>query len=186
MVKCKATQKPHVGNMPNDSQTDVPQTGGLFSLAIVSYVNTALPVRSALMQAVNVIVEQQAWKSVSFTLLKCCLISALVTQLPCWYLAYKCMEDFTRAAAPSISLPTSASFTTSRCPSATTFSRWLLRQLASDPLFTTCVLFTDEARFTRNGILNVHNAQTWADENPQQREICATSINFQSTSRQAL
>jgi hypothetical protein len=46
MVKCKATQKPHVGNMPNDSQTDVCQTGGLFSLAIVSCENgTFLPQR---------------------------------------------------------------------------------------------------------------------------------------------
>jgi hypothetical protein len=82
MVKCKATQKPEVGDMPNDSQTDVCQTGGLFSLSIVSYANTALYVRSALMQAVNVIVEQQAWKSVSLTLLKYCPISALVAQLP--------------------------------------------------------------------------------------------------------
>jgi hypothetical protein len=48
------------------------------------------------------------------------------------------------------------------------FCRWLLRQLASDPLFTTCVLFTDEACFTQSGILNVHNAHTWANENPQQ------------------
>jgi hypothetical protein len=48
------------------------------------------------------------------------------------------------------------------------FCRWLLRQLASDPLFTTCVLFTDEECFTRSGILNVHNAHTWADENPRQ------------------
>jgi hypothetical protein len=35
-------------------------------------------------------------------------------------------------------------------------------------LFTTCVLFTDEACFTQSGILNVHNAHTWADENPWQ------------------
>jgi hypothetical protein len=77
MVKCKATQKPHVGDTPNDCQTD-----GFFSLSIVAYADTALSVRSALMQAVNVIVEQQAWKCVSFTPLKCCLISALVAQLP--------------------------------------------------------------------------------------------------------
>jgi hypothetical protein len=60
--------------MPNDSQTDVCQTGELFSLAIVSYENMELSVRSAVMQGVTVIVEQQAWKSVSFTLLKCCSI----------------------------------------------------------------------------------------------------------------
>jgi hypothetical protein len=30
------------------------------------------------------------------------------------------------------------------------------------------MLFTDEACFTRSGILNVHNAHTWADENPRQ------------------
>jgi hypothetical protein len=29
-------------------------------------------------------------------------------------------------------------------------------------------LFTDEACFTQSGILNAHNAHTWADENPRQ------------------
>jgi hypothetical protein len=48
------------------------------------------------------------------------------------------------------------------------FCQWLLRQFASAPLFITCVLFTDEACFTRSGILNVHSAHAWADENPGQ------------------
>jgi hypothetical protein len=47
------------------------------------------------------------------------------------------------------------------------FCQWLLCQLASDPLFIRCVLFKDEAYFTRSGILNVHNAHTWASKNPQ-------------------
>lgn len=38
--------------------------------------------------------------------------------------------------------------------------------MRNDPQFTTKVLFTDEAKFTRDGMFNMHNAHIWSTENP--------------------
>lgn len=46
------------------------------------------------------------------------------------------------------------------------FCRWFLRNDAEDPRFLANILFTDEAGFTRNGVVNFHNTHVWADENP--------------------
>jgi hypothetical protein len=161
MVKCKATQKLHIGDMPNN-----PQTGGLFSLSIVSCEHgTFRP------QRINA-GHQRHHRTAGLeermlhTVEMLPNISTRHTASMVGISHYECMEDFMRAAAPSISLPVSASITTSNAPLRQHFCRWLLRQLASDPLFTTCMLFTDEACFTRSGILNVHNACTWTDEHP--------------------
>ena len=46
------------------------------------------------------------------------------------------------------------------------FSRWILRKCAHNPDFLSRVLFSDEAHFTRDGIVNYHNLHVWAVENP--------------------
>jgi hypothetical protein len=38
----------------------------------------------------------------------------------------------------------------------------------SDPEFVSNILFTDEARFTRDGVVNVHNTHVYAHENPHE------------------
>jgi hypothetical protein len=34
-----------------------------------------------------------------------------------------------------------------------------------EPSFLNCVLWTDEAGFTRDGVMNLHNLHVWAEEN---------------------
>lgn len=51
-------------------------------------------------------------------------------------------------------------------PRRSTFCQWFLDQTANTPDFSSNILFTDEATFTRYGIFNSHNMHTWADENP--------------------
>lgn len=46
------------------------------------------------------------------------------------------------------------------------FCRWLLNRCAEEPNFVAHILFTDEASFARDGIMNSHNMHYWADENP--------------------
>lgn len=46
------------------------------------------------------------------------------------------------------------------------FSQTLQEFVAADPAFHTKILFTDEARFTRRGITNLHNNHVYAEENP--------------------
>ncbi|KAK3882488.1 hypothetical protein Pcinc_013131 [Petrolisthes cinctipes] len=46
------------------------------------------------------------------------------------------------------------------------FCRWLLTQERENNGFVAEVLFSDEANFTRNGMVNQHNTHTWAAENP--------------------
>ena len=46
------------------------------------------------------------------------------------------------------------------------FCRWLLAQEMENNGFVAEVLFSDEAYFTRNGMVNLHNTHTWAAENP--------------------
>lgn len=51
-------------------------------------------------------------------------------------------------------------------PLRVTFCTWFRQRLAADVNFTAKVLFSDECCFTRNGIMNFHNAHNWADANP--------------------
>lgn len=46
------------------------------------------------------------------------------------------------------------------------FCRWFLRKCADDVNFGSMILFTDEAGFRRDGIVNFRNGHVWADENP--------------------
>ena len=41
-----------------------------------------------------------------------------------------------------------------------------LQENAADRNFTVNVLFTDKATFSLEGVMNVHNLHSWADENP--------------------
>lgn len=51
-------------------------------------------------------------------------------------------------------------------PARLEFCRWFLRKNAQNPNFTSKVLFTDEASFSREGITNFHNNHSWDYENP--------------------
>lgn len=51
-------------------------------------------------------------------------------------------------------------------PQRLQFSRWILRKCTVDPEFLSRILFTDEAQFTRDGVVNYHNVHIWALENP--------------------
>ena len=46
------------------------------------------------------------------------------------------------------------------------FCRWLLQQHANDAEFLLKILWTDERKFTRDGMFNVHNVHNWQNENP--------------------
>jgi len=46
------------------------------------------------------------------------------------------------------------------------FCQWLLQQCARDLDFLSRMFFTDEAAFTRDGIVNFHNLHAWADVSP--------------------
>lgn len=48
------------------------------------------------------------------------------------------------------------------------FSRWILRKCTTHPNFLSRILFTDEAQFTRDGVVNFHNVHVWAEENPHE------------------
>lgn len=47
------------------------------------------------------------------------------------------------------------------------FCQWLRNKQNNDPTFFSRVLFTDEATFTRRGIINARNSHTWSEENPR-------------------
>lgn len=61
------------------------------------------------------------------------------------------------------------------------FCTWFLNKCNLNHSFHSSVLFTDEAGFTRDGIINFHNNHLWADENPhgiiQSRHQQRFSIN---------
>lgn len=48
------------------------------------------------------------------------------------------------------------------------YCQWVREQLQVNRFFLTNVLFTDEATFTRDGIINYHNTHVWAEENPHE------------------
>lgn len=47
------------------------------------------------------------------------------------------------------------------------FCTWLKNQWRRSDNFLKNILFTDEAGFTRDGVVNFHNTHEWADENPR-------------------
>lgn len=51
-------------------------------------------------------------------------------------------------------------------PARVQYAEWFLGQQEHNPNFLTNVLFSDEAGFCRNGIINSHNLHMWAEENP--------------------
>ncbi|XP_055308848.1 uncharacterized protein LOC129572772 [Sitodiplosis mosellana] len=53
-------------------------------------------------------------------------------------------------------------------PNRYRFSVWALEKLEEDPLFSTRILFSDEAHFTLNGHVNKHNCRIWGEEQPEQ------------------
>jgi hypothetical protein len=46
------------------------------------------------------------------------------------------------------------------------FCQWLLTTCFVNTQFVANILFTDEAGFTRDGIVNSHNMHVWIDESP--------------------
>jgi len=46
------------------------------------------------------------------------------------------------------------------------FAAWILEKCSEDNNFLRNMLFTDEAQFTRDGVLNYHNEHKWAFTNP--------------------
>lgn len=42
----------------------------------------------------------------------------------------------------------------------------MIRRSEEDPVFLTKILWTDESRFERSGVFNIHNYHNWAIENP--------------------
>lgn len=49
------------------------------------------------------------------------------------------------------------------------FCRFMLNADIEDRLFLKSVLWTDESKFTREGITNFHNLHYWAEENPHMK-----------------
>lgn len=64
-------------------------------------------------------------------------------------------------------------------PNRFRFSRWALDKLAEDPLFSTKILFTDEAHFWLNGFVNKQNARIWGVEQPE--EVQELPLNPEKT-----
>jgi len=46
------------------------------------------------------------------------------------------------------------------------FIAWLLVQIDTQPLFLNQILWTDESKFTNNGVINKQNNRLWSDVNP--------------------
>lgn len=51
-------------------------------------------------------------------------------------------------------------------PARLNFCNWFQGMCSIVPHFSVRILFTDEATFSRNGIMNFHNQHTWAEDNP--------------------
>ena len=51
-------------------------------------------------------------------------------------------------------------------PHRVNFSRWYLNKIRYNRQFSSSILFTDEATFTREGIFNHHNRHHWTEQNP--------------------
>lgn len=46
------------------------------------------------------------------------------------------------------------------------YCEWLMTRIQEDELFLKNIIWTDEAKFSKNGIQNRHNSHFWASENP--------------------
>lgn len=64
-------------------------------------------------------------------------------------------------------------------PRRVQFCQWYLQRCIIQPQFPNMVLFSDECTFTREGILNMHNAHLWADENPKEKVVRSYQERFQ-------
>lgn len=53
-------------------------------------------------------------------------------------------------------------------PSRHRFSVWALEMFEEDPLFSTKILFSDEAHFWLNGYVNKQNCRIWDEEQPEE------------------
>lgn len=51
-------------------------------------------------------------------------------------------------------------------PQRMVFCQWILQKCVQHPQFLSHVLFTDEASFSREAIINYHNNHLWAEDNP--------------------
>lgn len=51
-------------------------------------------------------------------------------------------------------------------PARLHYSNWFLQKFRENPQFPRSVLFSDEAGFTRDGVINSHNLHLWDEENP--------------------
>lgn len=58
------------------------------------------------------------------------------------------------------------------------FARWYLQKRVAQMDFPSRILFTDEASFTRDGVLNLHNMHVWAHENPRCTRAHASQRRF--------
>lgn len=58
------------------------------------------------------------------------------------------------------------------------FARWYVQEKAADRHFAASVLFTDEAAFSLEGVMNCHNLHRWADENPHATRPHAAQQRF--------
>ena len=63
-------------------------------------------------------------------------------------------------------------------PSLMQFCNWYLNQTILQADFANCVLFTDEACFTRERIYNSLNSHVWSMENPQCHDCAITSTSI--------
>lgn len=64
-------------------------------------------------------------------------------------------------------------------PRRRAFCDWFLNQTNNDPQFWQTILWTDEATFTRQGILNQRNSHIWSHENPRAIREQHFQHNFQ-------
>lgn len=51
-------------------------------------------------------------------------------------------------------------------PARVQFSQWFIQKYEQNHAFIRSVLYTDEASFGRNGVINSHNLHVWSEENP--------------------
>ena len=51
-------------------------------------------------------------------------------------------------------------------PKRLNFCNWLINSVQRDAAFLSKILWSDEATFTRRGVVNYHNLHVWAHENP--------------------
>ena len=50
-------------------------------------------------------------------------------------------------------------------PRRVIYCEWLVEPCHKRPKFLNCILFTDEAGFTRNAVFNRDNTHIWSNEN---------------------